>query len=295
MEAWAESRIICGRLYDDFVLQIVDRQNKNQSEARDVSKFLRDRFISNLSLNPERLMAISEILVALAETANQNVSVDDPQRVTTNYVIRFDNKGFVVDDFQTVLIYHNGAKRTERITFLLQSEASRLSNAQTGKLVELRLDALSTNNCSLSVQDDDAAWTDAAYCRIDEELRKYGNRHYLVRNAWTTFFVQILGVLAGVFLSLWAALRISPKLSIDYAFVVSFVFALLVFSNIWTYLNQRILDFFDFIFPNISFKESRGLHWLGRALISAVFIAAAFFALDALFGVIGRILGEILS
>ena len=260
-----------------------------------MSTFLRDRYINNLSLNHDRLSAISNTFLEIANTSNRGLPDNDPNRVSVLYLIRFDNKGFLLNNFATVLDYHKNSRKTERINFLLESGSSRATNGQVGKRADLRLDALNAGNCTLTVQDDDAVWTDSTFCRIDEELAKYGNKNFLIRSAWTPFIVQILGVIAGFLLSLWAALRISPNLSIEYSFIVTFVLGFLVFSNTWTYVNQQILRFFDYIFPNITFKESKGLHWLGRAFVGAVFIAAAFYLLDALFGFVGRLLKEVLK
>jgi len=69
---------------------------------------------------------------------------------------------------------------------------------------------LNVENCIFSVQADEAAWTEATFCRLDEELEKYENRNHLIRTAWTPFIVQTLGVIFGFILSLWAAFKISP-------------------------------------------------------------------------------------
>lgn len=260
-----------------------------------MSTYLRDRIIKNISLDNDRLKSISDTLLDIAINANQGLNENDSNWVSVSYMIRFDNKGFILTDFDEVLEYHKTSKKTERINFTLNSGASRESNRTTGKSVDLRLDVLNTENCTFTVQDDDASWTEATFCRLDELLGKYKNKNHLVRNLWTPFFVQIIGIVSGFSLSLWAALRISPKLSIDYSFVVAFILAFLVFSNVWTYLNQQLLEFLDYLFPNIMLKESKGAHWLGKAFVSAAFVAAAFFLLDSLFGFVGGLLEEILK
>lgn len=260
-----------------------------------MSTYLRDRFLRNVSLNSDRLRSINQALLDIAQHANNGLEENDPKRVTLFYLIRFDSKGFLLTDFEALLEHHKNSKITERINFHLDSALSRRSNKQTGKSVDLRLDVLNKDNCTMTIQDDDASWTEATFCRIDEELERYTNRNYLIKNAWTPFIVQIVGVLAGFFLSLWAALRISPNLSIQYSFVVTFVLAFLIYSNIWAYLNQQILKFIDFLFPNVALKDSRGIHWLGQAFIGAVFVAAAFYLLDILFGFVGELLKEILK
>lgn len=262
-----------------------------------MSKFLRDRYIKNISLNDDRLNKLNDVFLELRSSNNANLPDTDEGRnqgVVLTYVIRFDNKGFTLTDFDKVIKYHNGAKNTERIIFILDSNQSHFSNAQLGKRIELRFDKNDPNNCILSVQDDDPEWVDSTYCKIEEELSKYRNKHFIVRNAWTPFAVQIVGVIFGFLLSLWAALRISPLLNIEYSLIVSFILAFLIFSNIWTYLNQQILKALDFFYPNISFADSKGLHWLAKSFLSALFVAAALFLLNEIFSYIGLLLNEVL-
>ncbi len=263
-----------------------------------MSNFLRDTFIKNISLNEDRLRKINDVFVELAVSNNQglqNTEEDTKKYILLKYIIRFDNKGFLLNEFDKVIKYLQGSKKTERIIFHLDSNESYFSNAQYGKKVELRFDANNPNNCHLTVQDDNSDWVDSTFCKIEEELNKYKNKHFLVRNAWTPFFVQIFGVLVGFILSLWAALRIAPALSIDYGFIVSFVLAFLIFSNVWTYLNQQILNLINFFFPNITFKDSKGLHWLAKSLLSAIFVAISLFVINKIFIYVGLLLKEVLK
>ena len=262
-----------------------------------MSRYLRDTYIKNISLNEDRLHLINDAFVEIANTNNRGLPDDDDGKNKTaivSYLIRFDNKGFVLHDFNEVLKYHKNSKKIERIFFIVDTNQSHFSNAQFGKRAELRFDSKEPNNCILTVQDDDQNWVNATFCKIEEELSKYKNRNFIVRNAWTPFVVQILGVITGFVISLWAALRISPLLSVEYSLIVSFILAFLIFSNIWTYLNQQILKLINGMFPNVAFKDSKGLHWLGKALLSALFVGAAVLLLNEIFVYIGLLLNEIL-
>ncbi len=146
-----------------------------------MSEFLRDTFIKNVSLNKDRLRKINDVFVELADMNNKGLtdSGDDTKKfLLLKYVIRFDNKGFMLYSLDKVLKYLQGSRKTDRIIFMLDSPESHLSNAQFGKKAELRFDANDINNCYLSVQDDDSNWVDAAFCKIDEELNKYKNKHF---------------------------------------------------------------------------------------------------------------------
>jgi hypothetical protein len=50
----------------------------------------------------------------------------------------------------------------------------------------------------------------------------------------TQLLIQILGVFVGFLISLWVASKISPSLSIENAFLISFFLVLLNFSNLWS-------------------------------------------------------------
>jgi hypothetical protein len=112
-----------------------------------------------------------------------------------------------------------------------------------------------------------------------------------VQTAWTGLFVQLFGLVFGFLLSLWAAVKIAPHLTIESPFVISFIFALLVFSNIWTILNAQILRLINFWFPNLYFKRAgRESPWLNGILITLVG-ALVLYLLNMLWGWIGGVLG----
>ena len=260
-----------------------------------MSNYLRDRHIRSVSLDEDRIRNIHGCLVEIANINNENIDAADPKFVDVKVMIRFDSKGFLLSDIDEVIGYYKSAKRTERFNFVLESGQSRASNRASGKAVDLWFDALNELNCILRVQDDDKTWAESTFCKLEEEIDKYGNMNFIIRTAWTPFVVQILGVTAGVLLSLWAALRISPYFEIQYPFVASFVLAFLIFSNIWTYLNSVVLKFLDYAFPNISIRENRGLRWLFQTFLATIVVAAAVYFVDRTFDFFGRIVSEILK
>lgn len=263
-----------------------------------MNRFLRDEQVKNRSLNEDKLRKINDVFVEIAKLNNAGLPDTDEGKkkwAMVNYIIRFDNKGFMIHDFDTFLKYLNGAKKIERVIFILDSNESYLSNAKYGKNAELRFDVKDENNCFLRVQDDSSDWVDLAFCKIAEEIAKYKNRNFIIRNAWTPFAVQVFGVISGFILSLWAALRVSPHLSLEYSFVVVLILAFLIFSNVWTYLNQIILKMLDYLFPNISFSDSKGLHWALKCMVTAFFVAIAFFLVNKALAYIGLLLEEIIK
>lgn len=86
-------------------------------------------------------------------------------------------------------------------------------------------------------------------------------------------------------LSLWAATRIAPKLAVENAFVFAFLFVLLIFSNIWAYLNQRLLWVLNVAFPHLRFvrPDKERLHWLLQAVVGGIVFAIVMYVLSQVF------------
>ncbi len=266
-----------------------------------MSQYLRDQFLKNLSLSEEALTKINNEILELAEQVNRNLdanSTDENVRkkiLISSYVIRFDNKGFRLFSFDTVIKHFRDARRVERFIFILESVESIRSNKIFGKSLELWFDARETTNCKLIVQDDDVNWVGAVFCKLNERLDKYKNYNFVIQNRWVPFAVQLLGVMTGFIFSLWIAIKISPKLAIDNSLAFSFVIAFLLFSNIWTLLYEGILRCLKYFWPNISFKEQGSLHWLIKALISSAFVGTFFFVLNRIFSYVSQLVKSILK
>lgn len=261
-----------------------------------MAHYLRDERISNLSINADSLAQLSAVFADRAATLNVNVSEIDngSNRAFLTYVIRFDNKGYRVFSLEDLLRYFQLAKEVERVLFTVETGESQRSNRQAGTYLELRLDEKDPNTCFITVTSDDKDWVDASFAAVHDVLTKCKNMNGWTRTAWTQFGVQIVGVTLGFIFSLWAAAKIAPKLVIDNPFILSFLFVLLIFSNVWTYLNQRILWVLNTAFPNIKFyRPDKGrLHWLMQALIGGIVFAIVMFVLSQASSILMDILGS---
>lgn len=260
-----------------------------------MSQFLKDAALKNLKLTEERLQKINELIFEVAKELNQSLTGEgrDKKNLLPSYIIRFDDKGFKLYEFEKVIKYFKEANKVERIIFALDSIES--VNRLFGKSIELHFDIKNPDNCFLTVQADESEWVDSTFCRIKELLDKYKNKNVFIRNNWTPFVIQISGVILGFAFSLWGAILISPKLSIENAFTISFIMAFLIFSNVWTFLYPVILRFGDYLWPNISFKEGQNIHWLIKALISALFVGFSLFIVNKLFSYLGVIFKPLLK
>jgi len=200
-------------------------------------------------------------------------------------------------DFDDVKKYYAQAKHVERVIFILDSAVSERTARQYGTHFELRLDNKEQNNTYIQVASDDSDAVDTAFCGLKEIIGNCTNKNWIVRSTWSQLLVQIFGVVFGFVLSLIAALKISPHLGIENSFVITFIFAFLIFSNAWGFLNQQILRFLDYSFPNISFsrKGKNVLHWLAQALVGGIVVALTLLIISKAFEWVGEILGAYIS
>lgn len=259
-----------------------------------MAHFLRDELLKNLTIDEEALTQISRIFEARAATMPEVVHQadgKDPDAFLT-YIIRFDNKGYRVFALQSLVNHFTQASYVERILFTLESGASLRSGRSVGSLMELRLDEKDASASFLSVTADDGDWVDSSFSAVKEILVKCKNQNGWARSAWTHLTIQLVGVFIGFFLSLWAAAGIAPQLSIENAFAISFLLVLLVFSNLWTYINQRLHALVNFAFPNLKFyRPNRDkMHWLLQGVVLAIVGAVTLYVINLMFSYAGHIL-----
>jgi hypothetical protein len=264
-----------------------------------MAHFLRDEFIRNVTVSEEMLSQLDAIFQARAAALNAEVPNEDAdgRRIHYSSIIRFDNKGYRVFGLPQLLHYFRQARQIERLVISLESAASVRTNRVVGTYMELRLDQKDVNTCYLVVSADDADWVDAAFTVVREVTQRFRNRNGWARTAWTTFAVQVIGVSIGFFISLWAAIKIAPKLAIENAFVITFLFVLLIFSNTWTYLNNQILAYINQLFPNVRFARvgRERVHWIMQAIVGGIALAIVLFALNLIFSYFGDVLGSFIA
>lgn len=245
-----------------------------------MSQYLRDESLRNIDLDEESIRKINESILEIAKQTNATIQKDQTDKLLIcSYVIRFDNKGFRLYDLETIMKYFQDARYIERFIFLLESAESIRTYRLSGNSVELKFDGKDINNCSLVVQSDDNNWVDATFWKLKERLSRYKNKNFIIRNKWTPIFIQLLGVTVGFLVSLWVAVKLSPRLQIENSLAFAFVITFLLFSNIWTFLYAGIGRIIDYFWPNISFKKIKGIHWLLRALLSTMFVSIFLFLL----------------
>ena len=82
------------------------------------------------------------------------------------------------------------------------------------------------------------------------------------------------------------------NLTIENAFIITFLFALLIFSNTWGYINNIVLNYVYRVFPNIQFyrPDKDRTNWFIQAIIGGVAATLAAYIIGGLFTYIGEFL-----
>lgn len=255
-----------------------------------MGRYLRDEQLTNLTISEESIRQVSDLFVEKANNINQplpNNGLNDLKGVVVTYTIRFDNKGYRYYNVDHMLRDFRAAKKVERVIIRMESAESMNSNQAVGTCTEARFD-MNMAASILLVTTDSSDWVESTYTSLSELIVGFKNKHGYIRSGWTPFLIQISGVILGFGLSIWAAYSWAPKLLIDNAVVVIFLFAFLFFSNIWSYLNPKILLFIDILFPNVKFQreDKDRLHWLVQILIGSSLVAILFGMINQAFNYI---------
>jgi hypothetical protein len=260
-----------------------------------VAHYLRDEHQTNLTIDEDALVRTNAVFAERWKTLLGDFDPGGGGQLPAflSYVIRFDNKGYRVFDLATLLGYFRDADDVERVAFLIEDRAALSSGGNTGARLELRLDSREESNSFLTVTSGERDWVDSSFAAVSEAVAKSKNRNGWFRRPWTALIIQLLGVLTGFALSLWAAAKMAPLIAIENPFVISFVMVLLIFSNLWTYLNNLLNLAVMRTFPNIKFFRPHRdrIHWLTQALVGGVVVAGALFLLGHLFSFVGSVLG----
>jgi hypothetical protein len=221
----------------------------------------------------------------------------NPPNTLLTLTIRFDQKGYRVFDKQRLLALFHQAREVERVVFELVSGDALRSNRLLGSFIDLRLDKHENAVCFLTVSSDDENWVNGSFTDVREALQKYKNRNALIRNPWIELLIQVFGLFIGFIVSLWGAAKIAPHLTIDNAFLISFLLVLLLFSSLWSPIRGLLLRTVNRSFPTFRFYRPNKdrLHWLYQALVGGVVVAATLFLLSKAFSYIGFILGRFME
>jgi len=260
-----------------------------------MARFWRDEKLESLTISEDTISRIHDIFEARRNSMPEGL---DEQGQPANiiflyYIIRFDGKGIRVHSLDEVLGYFRQAHYVERVIITIESETAFSRNRIAGSFMELRLDERDPINCNLVVSSDDGDWVDASFSAVKEVVVRCKTRNYLARSAWANLALQLAGIVIVFLLSLIAAARMAPLIEIENAFFIVFLFVLLVFSNLWSFINATLIQAVENTFPNIRFDRPRHNRWLwlkqGLVIGVVLLVGAIFF--DQLITYVGNVLG----
>jgi hypothetical protein len=269
----------------------------NKAEGLLMARYLRDVRLSNISIKEDSIVQIAEVFearaLALQQSADAQEDTDGMPFLT--FILRFDDKGCRFFTIEELLHNFHRAKNVERIIFTIETVTSFKTNRTVGDHLELRFDKYDENNNILSVTSDDSDWVDSSFSAVQEILNRCKTNYGWARSTWSALGIQILGVVGGFGLSLWAAARIAKQLSIENAFLITFLFTLLIFSNIWSYISNVVLKYVHQVFPNVQFyrPDKDRVNWFMQAVIGGVAATLAWYILNNVVTYIGEFLSEI--
>ncbi|HDL0331581.1 TPA: hypothetical protein PWK97_002872 [Legionella pneumophila] len=251
-----------------------------------MAHYLRDQQITNVSIGESEIEQITTLFIRQVNTLNGLIPKGDDGAKTPifYFTIRFDGKGYRVFSQEELLAHFKQAKEVERIIFTLETGESIRTVRNIGVVIELKLDQNNPGNCSLVVTSDDQEMVNTVFFSFQEVLMNCKNKYGFVRTAWMELFVQIVGIAFGFIFSLWAAVKIAPRISIENSFVICFFFIFLLFSNTWSYLSKLIHGFLNYIFPNVYFyrPDKHRMTWLMQIIVTAIIGAISLWILGAL-------------
>ncbi len=230
-----------------------------------MGKFLVEETIEACTITAD---AIKRIDTELKDIVRQYNTGKEEVNTRLLYLIRFDGKGYIVDDIDSLLKYFSDAQKVERIFF----EVSDITIVKNEKIISICFNNNIQNLSYFCVTNDYKEWTEATFYRLKGILSKYQNSYSWVRNWKVDAFVQITAVLLMFFCALYLAVKTSSILNVEHPFLIAFIGWLLLFSNCWTYTMLNLRTLMPKIFPVVAFKENKLKKYLVNVLLTVIVV-----------------------
>lgn len=227
-----------------------------------MSDYRRDKSLIKRTITEESLKSIDMIL----EEVEKRLLKDKAQGYChLSFVIRYDDKGYRLFSFSELLLHFNQAEKIEKINFRLDVASSLPPGMSTQEVIDIFISSAQGQNSYFAVEGSDSHWVNSTFTMLDDALKDSKSRFSWVRGAWVPLLIQIIGIVIMFVLSLIASKYASPFVNVDNPIVLTFLFFLLIFFNVWTYLNSTILNLVYSVFPNIYFKRNGRISFLDTA------------------------------
>lgn len=231
-----------------------------------MGNFLIDEILDSYTITDKALRRIDKELQEIVTQYNK-----DNHNAKIYYLIKFDRKGYIVDNIETLLQYFEDAQEINTIYL----EVTETTDWHREQIISLKFNNDSSDTSVFTVTNNQKEWTEATFYRLKNIISKYKNKSYIFRDWKFEALLQISAVLILFIGSLYLAQKTYVFLSVDHPFLIAFVGWLLLFSNLWTYTMLNIRALIKKFYPFISFKENRTKTYLFR--IFWTIILAPFF------------------
>ncbi|EGQ8028974.1 hypothetical protein ACWOKN_004305 [Vibrio vulnificus] len=269
-----------------------------------MANFLRDELLKNITIDEELLIQLSQELHVCVGELNQEIRTAyynthefqqkikaEEELVENNsgrpfvepyipkyrvsYIIRFDNKGYIVDTIEDLVNYFKTSKNVERLIMQIKPEVDNqvigVSSRVNNCFIEFKVDTINPYNCSFSVTGDDKGWVTANYSSFKDLIGNKYNRAILKHSPFVDIFLASCLNLFGLLLSLVTASVIKPFF--DDSLILSFIVVLFVFLSIQPIISQGFFFLLNKFRSNITIKNKNNketLDWLVKAVVGTV-------------------------
>lgn len=238
--------------------------------------FLRDVHVRNVVMDDDAIRELHAVFVERVAAHNQAIQDDDHQ-LSPIYVVRFDGRGYRTFSADEAWGFYKSANSVERLLIQAESPVGIRSNHTFGGQIEIRLDTDRTGSSHILVGGESKDWVEATFSALEAQLTRHRNlATALIRKQWTILVLQLLGVIVGILLALWLATLSAPFVKgVEYPRAVSFAFWFLVYSHLWTYLQQQAINVIEAMFPNVRLSRNSDplIQIILRKLIEAAAVA----------------------
>ncbi len=230
-----------------------------------MGKFLIDEKIEACTITTD---AIKRIDAELKDILQQYNKGQEEASARLLYLIRFDRKGYIVDDIDSLLKYFSDAQQVERILF----DIAEVTDTKNEKIVSIYLNNDFQNPSIFSVTNDNKEWTEGTFYRLKGILSKYQNSYLWVRDWKVEATIQITAVLLMFFGALYLAMKTASIFNVEHPFLIAFIGWLLLFSNCWTYTMLNLRTLMTKLFPVVAFKENKLKKYVINALLTVIVV-----------------------
>ena len=261
--------------------------------------YRRDLNIINVSVSLENLKELNEKFIEIQNSLKkENIQLASgiQNDVHLSYVIRYDNKGMRLSNFEDLEHHFNKAKNIEKINVTVETSENIGLNRISGTYAELNLDQSNQtlNILACHTTNNLENWINNSFLTINDILQNLKNKNGFINNYITILFFKLLWILVSSFISLFIAIRIYKNINLPYSFLIIFIIIFSLFLAISNHLiNPTYSLLINKLFPNIKFiTKQKNSGWIIQNIINVIVGTVLLFVLGLILSPIFNIINE---